>query len=99
MAVEETPIPNRSLNPAIPDAAKLTLNAGVGYRLNKLSLDVGYMAVFYKTRRVTNDQLEGSTATGIPFIPVCANGTQPCSNRDRFQTFAHFVTLSVGYHF
>ena len=99
MAVEETPIPNRSLNPAIPDAAKLTLNAGVGYRLNKLSLDVGYMAVFYKTRRVTNDQLEGSTATGIPFVPVCANGTQPCSNRDRFQTFAHFVTLSAGYHF
>jgi long-chain fatty acid transport protein len=99
IAVEESPIPNHTLNPAIPDAPKLTLNGGVGYKFNKVSLDLGYMAVFYQTRRVTNNELEGSTATGIPFVPVCANGTQPCSNRDRYQTFAHFVTFSVGYHF
>jgi long-chain fatty acid transport protein len=31
-ALEETPIPGETLNPAIPDADKLALNAGLGYQ-------------------------------------------------------------------
>ena len=68
IAIEQTPIPNKTLNPAIPDADKLTLNAGVGYKWEKLSVDLGYMAVFYKTRRVTNDELEGLPANGSAFL-------------------------------
>ena len=92
IAVEQTPIPNKTLNPAIPDADKLTLNAGVGYKWERFSVDLGYMAVFYKTRRVTNDELEGLPATA-PLFFAGAPG------RDKYQTFVNFVTLSIGYRF
>ncbi|HEY7560341.1 MAG TPA: outer membrane protein transport protein [Candidatus Binatia bacterium] len=91
IAVEETPIPNRTLNPAIPDADKLTLNAGFGYKWEKFSFDLGYQAVFFKTRRVTNNELEGTPATGIPF-----NGAP---GKDKYETFSNFVAVSVGYKF
>ena len=92
MALEQTPIPNRTLSPAIPDANKLTLNAGVGYKWEKFSVDLGYMAVFYKTRRVTNDELEGLPATA-PLFYAGAPG------KDKYQTFVNFVTFSIGYRF
>jgi long-chain fatty acid transport protein len=92
MALEQTPIPNSTLNPAIPDADKLTLNAGVGYKWEKFSVDLGYMAVFYKTRRVTNDELEGLPATA-PLFYAGAPG------KDKYQTFVNFVILSIGYRF
>jgi long-chain fatty acid transport protein len=92
MAVEETPIPSKTLNPAIPGADLLTLNAGIGYKWDKISLDLGYMAVFYKTRRVTNDELEGLPATA-PLFYAGAPG------RDKYETFNNFVTISIGYRF
>ena len=92
MALEQAPIPNKTLNPAIPDADKLTLNAGVGYKWDKFSFDLGYMAVFYKTRRVTNDELEGLPATA-PLFYAGAPG------KDKYQTFVNFVTFSIGYRF
>ena len=92
MAIEQTPIPNKTLNPAIPDADKLTLNAGVGYKWDKFSFDFGYMAVFYKTRRVTNYELEGLPATA-PLFYAGAPG------KDKYQTFVNFVTFSIGYRF
>ena len=92
MAIEQTPIPNKTLNPAIPDADKLTLNAGVGYKWEKFSVDLGYMAVFYKTRKVTNNELEGLPATA-PLFYAGAPG------KDKYQTFVNFVTFSIGYRF
>ena len=91
IAVEESPIPNRTLNPAIPDADKLTLNAGFGYKWERFSFDLGYQAVFFKTRRVSNNELEGTPATAIPF-----NGAP---GRDKYETFSNFVSLSLGYKF
>jgi len=92
MAIEQTPVPSRTLNPAIPDADKLTLNAGIGYKWEKFSVDLGYMAVFYKTRKVTNDELEGLPATA-PLFYAGAPG------KDKYQTFVNFVTFSIGYRF
>jgi long-chain fatty acid transport protein len=92
MAVEQAPIPNKTLNPAIPDADKLTLNAGIGYKWEKVSVDLGYMAVFYKTRRVTNDELEGLPVTA-PLFYAGAPG------KDKYETFNNFVTISIGYRF
>jgi long-chain fatty acid transport protein len=91
-ALEESAIPSRTLNPAIPDADKLTLNAGLGYKWSNFTVDVGYMAVFYKTRTVTNNELEGLPATA----PL---GFAGAPGRDKYSTFANFVSLSVGYRF
>jgi len=87
----ETPIPNRTLNPAIPGADQLSLNGGLGYKWGNISVDLGYAAVFYKTRRITNNELEGLPATGVPFTG--APGT------DKYETFNNFVSLSFGYRF
>ena len=91
-ALEESAIPNRTLNPAIPDADKLTLNAGVGYKWEKFSVDLGYMAVFYKTRNITNNELEGLPATA----PL---GFAGAPGKDKYSTFANFVNISLGYRF
>jgi len=95
IAVEETPVPNRTLNPAIPDADKLTLNAGIGYKWDHISVDLGYMAAFYKTRKITNNELEGLPATGIPFTGAgFLTGA-----KDTYRTLVNFVSLSLGYRF
>lgn len=91
IAVEESPIPNKTLNPTIPDADKLTLNVGAGYKWQQFSIDLGYQAIFYKTRKINNNELEGLPATGIPFTGA--------PGKDKYQTFTNFVTLSVGYRF
>ena len=91
IGVEESPIPNRTLNPAIPSADVLTLNAGVGYKWRQFSFDLGYMAALYKTRTITNNELEGTPATGIPFFGA--------PGKDKYRTYNNQVSLSVGYRF
>jgi long-chain fatty acid transport protein len=91
LTLEETPIPNRTLNPAIPGADLLTLNAGVGYSWERFDLDVGYMAVFYKTRRVVNNELEGLPATGFAFPGA--------PGKDKYETFNNLVSVSLSYKF
>jgi long-chain fatty acid transport protein len=91
VGAEETPIPSKTLNPSIPGADILTLNAGFGYKLKQFSFDLGYMAAFYKTRRVTNGELEGLPTTGIPF------GGAP--GKDKYETFDQFISASVNYRF
>jgi long-chain fatty acid transport protein len=91
IAAENTPIPNRTLNPAIPGADILTLNAGIGYRWERFIFDIGYQATFYKTRKVSNNELEGLPATGIPFVGA--------PGKDKYETFINFVSVSIGYRF
>ena len=45
-SLDQTPIPDRTLNPTIPGANILTLNGGIGYRWNSVHLDISYMAIF-----------------------------------------------------
>ena len=87
----ETPIPNRTLNPAIPGADEMSLNGGIGYKWGDLSIDLGYVAVFYKTRRITNNELEGLPATGVPFTGA--------SGKDKYETFNSLLSLSFNYRF
>jgi long-chain fatty acid transport protein len=89
VGLEETPIPNRTLSPAIPGADLFTLNAGVGYKWHSMTVDLGYTAVFYQTRRITNSELEG--LTGIPFLGA--------PGKDKYQNFGNLVSLTLGYRF
>ncbi|MBI2999140.1 MAG: outer membrane protein transport protein [Deltaproteobacteria bacterium] len=87
LGLDETPIPGRTLSPAIPGADWLTLTGGIGYNWQGLTIDLGYMAVFYKTRRVTNNVLEADLA--LPFTP----------GRDKYETFQNLVSLHLRYRF
>jgi len=85
------PSPNKTLNPSVPGGDSITLNAGIGYKWDRFGIDAGYMAVFYKTRRVTNNQLEGTPATGIPYLGA--------PGKDKYETFNNFISLSASYRF
>jgi long-chain fatty acid transport protein len=95
IGLEESPIPNNTLNPAIPGADLLLLSGGVGYKWQSFSFDVGYMAVFYKNRTVRNTELEGLPATGIPFLGAgFLSGA-----KDKYEIFNNFVAVSLSYRF
>jgi long-chain fatty acid transport protein len=88
---DDSPVPDRTLSPAIPSADILTLNGGVGYAFGNFNVDLGYMAVFYKTRTVTNNILEtGGNAAALPF---------PIGGRDKYKIFQNFVSLHLRYRF
>jgi long-chain fatty acid transport protein len=91
IAVEETPIPNSTANPAIPGADLLLLSAGVGYKWQQVGVDFGYAAVFYKTRKVTNNELEGLPETGFAFPGA--------PGKDTYRTFNNLVSVSFSYRF
>jgi long-chain fatty acid transport protein len=91
IAVDETPIPNNTLNPIIPGADILALNAGVAYTWRMLKLTFSYMAVFYQDRTVQNDMLEAEQ-TAIPAQPFTPGP-------DKYETFNNFVSLGLRYRF
>lgn len=92
LSLDQTPIPSRTLNPAIPGADILTLNGGLGYTYNKFNVDLGYMAIFYKTRTVTNNALEtGNNSAALPFPGVPGS--------DKYKIFQNFVSLNLSYRF
>lgn len=91
-ALEETPIPASTLGPVIPGADYLSLTAGLGYKWKSLNVDLGYMAVFYKTRRVTNNVLEtGGDPNALPFPNV--------PGKDTYRIFQNLVGFHARYAF
>jgi long-chain fatty acid transport protein len=92
LSLDQTPIPDRTLNPAIPGANILTLNSGIGYSWNRVNLDLSYMAIFYQSRRVSNNSLEtGNNPAALPFPGV--------PGRDKYEIFQNFVALNLRYRF
>jgi long-chain fatty acid transport protein len=63
VSFDETPIPGSTLSPSIPGADAWHLNAGLGYQWSAVTVDIGYMAMFYKTREVTNAVILGAPRT------------------------------------
>ena len=91
-SLDETPIPAHTLNPAIPGADILTLTGGLGYNWKNLNIDLAYMAVFYKNRKVFNTALEtGNNAAALPFPGA--------PGPDKYDIFQNFVSLHLRYRF
>lgn len=88
LGLDETPIPSNTLSPGIPGADWMTLTGGIGYNWRNFGVDLGYMAVFYKTRTVTNNVMEG----GNPLNPVAPGP-------DKYRTFQNLVLLTLRYRF
>jgi long-chain fatty acid transport protein len=86
--LDETPIPSRTLSPSIPGADLMTLNGGIRYNWKNFAVDLGYMAAFYKTRRVVNNVLEADNL---------ANTVAPGS--DKYRTFQNLVSVHLRYRF
>ena len=85
--LDESPIPASTLGPSIPGADTLTFNAGLGYQRNNWKVDLGYAAIFYKQRSVTNSVLEANGASTLT------------PGRDKYAVFENFVSITLGFKF
>lgn len=52
----ETPVPEETYSPSIPDANQHAVAVGLGYRRGPHRLDLAYSRVFYETREIQNNQ-------------------------------------------
>jgi long-chain fatty acid transport protein len=91
IGVQQTPVPDETLSPAIPAGNSLFTSIGLGYRWDRLTLDLGYLVSLDHTRRVNNNELEGSTATGIFFAGA--------AGKDIYKTVTNFLMMSVAMSF
>ena len=88
----QTPVPDSTLDPMVPDVDRFAYTLGVGYQIGGFNMDLGYMDVFSKTRSVKNDSLE---AHGDPNVK--AAGLTP--GRDRYENRCYMVVLSISHRF
>ena len=52
----QTPVPNSTFSPTIPDANQNVLTFGLAYRHNQHALEAAYGLDFYDRRNITSDQ-------------------------------------------
>ncbi len=52
----QTPVPDGTFSPTIPDANQNVLTVGLGYTYKRSSFEFAYGADFYDTRHITSDQ-------------------------------------------
>lgn len=57
---DHTPEPESTFDPRVPDSDQQDVSIGLGYKLDKLTIDAAYMAAFYKDRNVNNSILSGT---------------------------------------
>jgi long-chain fatty acid transport protein len=52
----ETPVPEETYSPEIPDATQHAISAGIGYRSGRHRFEAAYSRVFYRDREITQNQ-------------------------------------------
>jgi long-chain fatty acid transport protein len=52
----ETPVPEQTYSPEIPDASQHAIAAGIGYRKGRHRFEAAYSRVFYEDREITQNQ-------------------------------------------
>ncbi|HEX9284881.1 MAG TPA: outer membrane protein transport protein, partial [Nitrospirales bacterium] len=59
----ESPVPDRTFSPSIPDANQHVFTIGLGYRHGRHSLEVAYGLDFYDKRTITDNQTPAFNGT------------------------------------
>ncbi len=80
----ETAIPDKTLDPMIPENDRYGFTLGVGYQIGDFSVDVGYTDLLSKPRTVENDELD----------PVFGS-----LSKTRYETHVHQAALQLSYVF
>jgi long-chain fatty acid transport protein len=60
---DNSPAPERTLDPRLPDSDQHNISLGLGYRKKDFSIDIVYIAVIYEDREVDNNILSGEYET------------------------------------
>jgi long-chain fatty acid transport protein len=84
---DKNPVQDARLDPTLPDADRIGLNIGVGYKLTeKLSVDLAYFYLIFKERTINNSQ----EAIVLPnYSSSMLNGT--------YSSSAHLIGLNLSY--
>ncbi len=52
---DETPVPDKTLDPILPDSDRQSVQIGAGYKIGSLKIDASYMALFFDDRETTTN--------------------------------------------
>ncbi|NOH00324.1 MAG: hypothetical protein HND52_20355 [Ignavibacteriae bacterium] len=82
---DTNPVPDRLVEPTLPDSDRLGLNIGFGYMLTEsLSIDVAYLFLKFVNRTISDSEIDA----GYP-VPVAFNGT--------YKSLSHLFGINFNY--
>jgi long-chain fatty acid transport protein len=82
---DTNPVPDRLVEPTLPDSDRLGLNIGFGYQLTEgLSVDVAYMFLKFVNRTISDSNIDSGYPVAIPF-----NGT--------YKSISHLFGVNFSY--
>lgn len=87
-AFDQTPVPNSTFDPTVPDADRHGITAGIGYNRGRFGIDLAYQIVIFKDRRVDTDTI-GAGANPL---------TSPSLDGD-YNSSAHIGAINITYRF
>ncbi|TLY43333.1 MAG: hypothetical protein E6K59_07315 [Nitrospirae bacterium] len=86
---DQTPIPDNTFDPTIPNADLYALTGGAGYRWGATSVDIAYLLGFYEKRAINASSID-------PTLTGATGGPQAFGS---FSTMAQVLVLSVTHRF
>ena len=86
---DQTPIPDNTFDPTIPNADLYALTGGAGYRWGATSVDIAYLLGFYEKRAINASSID-------PTLTGATGGPQVFGS---FSTMAQVLVLSVTHRF
>src|SRR5207244_12285645 len=86
---DQTPIPDNTFDPTIPNADLYALTIGAGYKWQATSVDIAYLYGFYEKRATDASSID----------PTITGGTGGPTIFGSFSTTAQVLMLSVTYRF
>jgi len=87
----QSPVPDKTLDPMIPDADRYGFALGLGYKIGSFTVDAAYTQAFSKPRTVKNGALEANTTL------LKAAGLTP--GDDRYENKVYLASVNLGYSF
>lgn len=83
----QTPQPREAMDPVLPDADRVALTGGLGYKRGNLAVDLAYQVELFFDRKSPNRNAYLDDLTGVNY----GEGT--------YSTTAHLIGISIGYTF
>ncbi len=88
---DESPIPDNTFDPTIPNANIHALTGGAGYKWDTVTFDVAYLIAFFEKRSIDSSTLDPNNRGGALGLGPTAFGS--------YSTTAHVLTVSLTFKF
>jgi long-chain fatty acid transport protein len=88
---DETPIPDNTFNPTVPNANLHAITFGVGYKWPRAAVDVAYVLGFYEKRTIDGSTIDPDNKGGSLGLGPTAFGS--------YSTMPHVLVVSLSFKF